>query len=622
MNKSKNDQEDKCSEDYKLVYHDNDNDDNVLSLLKKFNVKIPFLDNIIEKMLHNIMISNDLNNNEKKIIKMFINNLKHRNFAELKLLWVITFTHSVKKLIDNIQGNNFKEQLLIKGLSLIFSFLITNTSVILFTKLEDENIDDLLTNILNTYSKHVSFHLLRNIENNNDNDKNFKGDYKSNIEVVLTLNRMFIRTVYNYLRLINYMLTLYLVPTLYEKNGLTLNLFFKTTIINIYNILIFNNLFKKCEIQNKCKKNNNENIEYFFNNLDKIIEGNNGELKKELYEVNNELFKYFNKPEISKIFKYVGFQSERRRQAFLYSFYETAISLIVNNTYLLIGSNKFKVYFDDFANQKFEFKTLLKTTGNLLEVLNYKKYKVANTLPWNNDNNYEYAFTLKDVSLEYNSKNNDNLTVITNVNLNFEINKFHFIYGKSGCGKTSLLKAIIKRQPIKTGEIKFLGIHDYTYFSILKYLNYTPSDNTLFPKSLYFNLTYGIDKNVLHDKKDIIMNEIIKLMNLFELEIYIPTLKTKIATKLSKGQIQRVNIIYNILNIMFNNTKLLFLDESTSNIDDPMQRIIYNELKNLNKNYPFTLFYVSHNLSNIEYSDYSYNISPETHSVTKNKTNI
>ena len=116
------------------------------------------------------------------------------------------------------------------------------------------------------------------------------------------------------------------------------------------------------------------------------------------------------------------------------------------------------------------------------------------------------------------------------------------------------------------------------------------------------------------------MKEIVKYMKLFELEIYIPTLKKKNATKLSRGQIQKVNIIYVILNIIFSNTKILILDEVTSNIDEHTEKIIYTELRNLNKIYPFTMFYVSHNLSNLQYSDYNYNISLETHTITKEKT--
>ena len=610
----------KCyNNEYELV---NINDDDMSSLLKIFNINIPIVDDMIENIIRDLMITDDLNNNEKKLVKMFLNNLKKTNFAEIKILYLITFVNSVKKLIDNVEGRNFKQQLLFKGFSFVFSFLVTKRLIKFYKKFENNNIEELLTNILNTYSEHISYRLLNNIENNNGDNKNFKNDYQTNIELILKLNKQFMLVVFHYVRLINYMVTLYLVPILYDESGLTLSSFFKTTLINTYSMLLFNILYKKCVIKktNEDNTNNNTGIEYFFNNIDKIVEGNNGDLKKELYQVSNELFKYFSKSEISKPFKFVIFQNERKRQTALHNFYETILSLIVNNTYLLLGSNKFKSYFDEFANNKFEFKILLNTTGNLLEVLNTKKYKISNTILWNTAYNYEYAFTLKNVSLEYNSINKDKLIVLTNLNLNFEINKFHFIYGSSGCGKTSLMKAMIKREKIENGEIKFLGTYEYTYFNILKYLNYVSSGSTLFPKSLYYNFTYKIDKNVLVSKKNDIMNEIVKYMNLFGLEIYIPSLKNKVATKLSKGQMQKVNIIYTILNIIFNDTKLVFLDEVTSNIDAAMEKIIYTELRNLNKMYPFTLFYVSHNLSNLQYSDYNYNILLESQTIIKNQT--
>jgi len=151
-----------ADDEYKLV---NNNSDDLSSLLKFFKIKIPFIDDMIEKILYDLMMTDDLNKNEKKIINMFINNLKHTNFAELKLLYMIIFIHTIKKLIDNIEGENFKKQLLLKGFFFIFSLLVTNGLITAFKKFENYNIDEVLANILNMYNKHLSFRLLNNIYN-------------------------------------------------------------------------------------------------------------------------------------------------------------------------------------------------------------------------------------------------------------------------------------------------------------------------------------------------------------------------------------------------------------------------------------------------------------------------
>ena len=53
-----------------------------------------------------------------------------------------------------------------------------------------------------------------------------------------------------------------------------------------------------------------------------------------------------------------------------------------------------------------------------------------------------------------------------------------------------------------------------------------------------------------------------------------------------------------------------------------MENFIFTELRNLQKNpkYNFTIFYVSHNLYNMKYSDYNYEIDTETHSIKQVKT--
>lgn len=503
-----------CSHDNSNICHDgHDNqDDHSLKLqnvceneiqiiMKKFNVKVDVIDNMIEKILNDLLISEDLSDNEIQIVMILINNLKKTNFAGLKFLYMISFINSVKKMVDNIEGGNFKKQLLIKSLSFIITKISIDLSVYQFISWEECDIDELLVSILNVYSDKASCRILSNIDKNNLTDiECIKHEYENNIELILKLNKSFMKVVYHYIKLANYMVTLYLIPILYDSNGLTISTFFRTTFLNVYSLILFNIIYKKCELKKKEDVdllNQGKSIDHVFNNLDKIIEGNR--LNEELYDVNKKLFDYFNNHYLKKTFKFVYFTEERRNQTALYNLFETIVSLIINNTHLLLGADKFKTYFDGFSNNKIEFKELLKTSESLISMLSYKKCKIQNSIKWNNNLNVEYAFTLKNVLIKECFDSNLNKT--SGITLNFELNKFHFIHGESGCGKTTLLKTILTKHPIVKGELKFLGIFDnYSYLKIISHVSLISSDSKLFSNSLYHNLTYKVKKDVLKKK--------------------------------------------------------------------------------------------------------------------------
>jgi ATP-binding cassette subfamily C protein len=275
-----------------------------------------------------------------------------------------------------------------------------------------------------------------------------------------------------------------------------------------------------------------------------------------------------------------------------------------------------------FVEKKNEFYKITATIHDFMDILNMKHHRFSKTIAWNN--NYEMypnLFVLEDVTLKYETKDGSINTVLENVNLKFQSSKAHFIYGNSGCGKTTILSALMKRIKIFNGVIKFMGIYDeYKYFSIRQYLTYMTSESALFHKDLHYNIIYGIDENILMEKENEVMETITKYMSLFGLEKFIPTMKTTNAHKISKGQTQRVAIVRLFMGIIFKGIRILFLDEFTSNIDNKMEEIIYTELRNIQKIYNFTTFYVSHNIANKKYSDYSYEIDVDTHSIKQFKT--
>lgn len=260
---------------------------------------------------------------------------------------------------------------------------------------------------------------------------------------------------------------------------------------------------------------------------------------------------------------------------------------------------------------------------DLIYILNSKSYHVAKTIAWNDNHNmHPNLFVLEGVTLQYVSKDGVKNIVLENINLNFENGSSHFIYGNSGSGKSTILNALMKRTN-EIGVILFLGIHNkYTYFSIRNYLTCITSESALFYTDLYYNITYGIDDKFLMENKKEIIEEIIKYMTLFGLEKFIQTMNTTNACNLSKGQTQRIAILRMFIGIKFKDLRILFLDEFTSNIDNRMEGIIYTELRKLQTIYKFTIFYVSHNLFNVKYSDYNYEINVDNKQIIKYKTNL
>ena len=379
------------------------------------------------------------------------------------------------------------------------------------------------------------------------------------------------------------------------------------------------------------KKNKEEykiknNILTFFKNMNIIIENNT--IENELNSLIDQISKLINNNNFLQKYILNITAKEFSDSMKYFKLSSTFFALIINEPLLISSLSIIKSRIVLYASAKNMFNQNLYIIHDFIDIINEKPYQVSKTIPW--ANNYETnlnknIFVLENITLEYENKDGIKNKVLQNISLKFDLGKLHFLYGNSGCGKTTLLNALMKRVKIAKGVIKFLGIYDeYTYFNIRKYLTYMTSESALFSKDLYYNITYGINKKILKEKQKEkeVTETIIKYITLFCLDKFIPTMKTTNATKLSKGQTQRVAIIRLFIDIIFNDTRILFLDEFTSNIDNKMEEIIFTELITLQKKYNLTIFYVSHNLYNMKYSDYNFEIDTETHSIQKNITVI
>ncbi|MDE6885478.1 MAG: ATP-binding cassette domain-containing protein [Helicobacteraceae bacterium] len=181
--------------------------------------------------------------------------------------------------------------------------------------------------------------------------------------------------------------------------------------------------------------------------------------------------------------------------------------------------------------------------------------------------------------------------ILLEINTKIENNSFISILGKSGAGKTTILRILSGLESPDSGKII---VNNQIYFDSVKKINlpiqnrnigFVFQDYALFPHlSVYKNLTFG-----LKNKSEIYrVNEILELMKL-------ENLKNKKPQNLSGGQKQRVALA----RALVYNSKILLLDEPLSALDAAMRAILQDEIIRLHKHFNLTTILVSHDISEI-----------------------
>ena len=178
-----------------------------------------------------------------------------------------------------------------------------------------------------------------------------------------------------------------------------------------------------------------------------------------------------------------------------------------------------------------------------------------------------------------------------NINCNIEQGSFLCISGKSGSGKTSMLRMIAGLMKPDGGTIR---VNDRLWFDAQKRINLKPQerktgmvfqDYALFPnmnikENLHFALNKGQDKKIVAD--------LIETMELGSLQDRKPD-------TLSGGQKQRVALA----RALVQRPEILMLDEPLSALDAEMRTKLQKSLLDLYKKYKMTVLLVSHDVGEI-----------------------
>jgi len=198
------------------------------------------------------------------------------------------------------------------------------------------------------------------------------------------------------------------------------------------------------------------------------------------------------------------------------------------------------------------------------------------------------------LSFKYDNKKE----IFRSVDLEIPLNKTTAIIGASGCGKTTLLKLLLKFYPPTTGQITIgtTNINKISPREWRKHCGAVMQDGYIFSDTLANNIAIG-DEDINIDS----LKYAVRMARVDEFSEKLPFgLDTKIGPEginLSSGQKQRVLIA----RVIYKNPKYLFFDEATNALDTENERIIYQNLKDfcIEK----TVVIIAHRLSTVKEAD-------------------
>ena len=230
-------------------------------------------------------------------------------------------------------------------------------------------------------------------------------------------------------------------------------------------------------------------------------------------------------------------------------------------------------------------------TKRILEISDIKA-DVNNDLA---ESNFEFNSSIE--FKEFNFSFEDNNHVLEDIN--FTINKGETIgvVGKTGSGKTTFIKQLLRLYPIEENTLLLdgKGIERYYDYSVRAKIGYAPQEYQLFSKSIKENvLFYRYD---LEDKLDDVLEQADIKKDISRFKDGIDTLVGENGLSLSGGQKQRLGIARALLS----NPDILILDDSLSAVDSNTEKTIIENIKKTREGK--TNIIVAHRISAVRHAD-------------------
>ncbi|WP_026566021.1 ABC transporter ATP-binding protein [Bacillus sp. UNC41MFS5] len=200
------------------------------------------------------------------------------------------------------------------------------------------------------------------------------------------------------------------------------------------------------------------------------------------------------------------------------------------------------------------------------------------------------------VTFRYPSSKNDNLNQVDVMLLHGQTLG---IVGKTGSGKTTFIKQLLRQYPLGDGEVTISGVslEEQTINQVRDWIGYVPQDHVLFSRSVKENILFG-----RKDASDEELEEAIDLAafrkDLALLPEGLSTLVGEKGVALSGGQKQRISIA----RALIKNPEILILDDSLSAVDAKTEKRIIDNIRKVRNDK--TTIITTHRMSAVQHADH------------------
>lgn len=172
------------------------------------------------------------------------------------------------------------------------------------------------------------------------------------------------------------------------------------------------------------------------------------------------------------------------------------------------------------------------------------------------------------------------------------------IVGKTGAGKTTFLRQLLREYPIGQGQLSINGIDitAQTKEQILDWIGYVPQDHVLFSRTIRENILFGKEDATQAELQQAIHAAYFE-KDLGNLPMGLETLVGEKGVSLSGGQKQRVSIA----RALIKDPEILMLDDSLSAVDAKTEARIIENIQRERQGK--TTIITTHRLSGIQHAD-------------------